>query len=64
VKTTDISAGFLSEANASVIQQIVHCTRTIASISGGAKKNGAEKKVTKNKGLTLGQALLFLAPRT
>jgi hypothetical protein len=63
VKTADISAGFLSEANASVIQQIVQCTRTIASISCGAKKR-SRKKGTKNKGLTLGQALLFLAPRT
>jgi len=49
VKTTDISAGFLSEANASVIQQIVHCTRTIASISGGAKKTEPKKKAQKIK---------------
>jgi hypothetical protein len=28
------------------------------------QKNGVEKKGTKNKDLTLGQALLFLAPRT
>jgi hypothetical protein len=53
----------MNEANASAIQQIVHCTRTIASISGGAKKR-SRKKGTKNKGLTLGQALSILASST
>jgi len=53
----------MNEANASVIQQIVHCTRKIASIRRDAKKQN-RKKSTKNKGLTIGQDLLFLAPRT
>jgi len=43
VKKTDISAGFMNEANASVIQQIVHCTRTIASSPAMQKDEGEER---------------------